>query len=105
LKKFSRKFPKRGEVWLCELGQNFGYEINNIRPVLVLNSLPKHEKTRVVVPASRTERCTTLQISGFKFLLHQVRAVDTQRFSRKIIRLPKEGVDFLAKKLYQFLSK
>ncbi len=104
--KFKRKFPKRGDVWIVNLGINIGSEQNEKRPCLVIWA-PKNKyvHTCIVIPASRTIRDTSFIIDKYAFLLHQLRVIDTKRFGRKLTRLEKEEVNKLSNKLMSFFNK
>ena len=96
-----RKFPKKGEVWICEFGTNIGSEQNDRRPSLIIkppSSLKDH--TCIIIPASRTIRQSSIKIENYYFLSHQIRTIDTKRLERKLERLPKEEVFHLINKLF-----
>jgi len=99
-----RKYPKRGEIWICDLGTNKGSEQNGVRPCLVINQKVRYEQTCIVLPASRTMRTSTYTIGSYHFLLHQIRAVDTQRLSRRISRVSKASVSNIIIKLCNLLN-
>jgi len=102
---FIRQFPKKGDVWIAELGVNIGSEQNHSRPVLIIKSpTSKKDHTCVIIPASRTIRKSSFQIGKYHFLLHQIKVIDTKRLKRKIERLPKNQVDKLRDSLYKFFS-
>ncbi len=101
--KFRRKFPKKGEVWIIDFGINIGCEQNSKRPALILKTPVKQEKTVIVIPASNTERYSTKKIGTHKFLLHQIRTVDSKRFIRKIEKLKKNDVNNICQNFATFL--
>ena len=47
-------FPKRGEIWAVDLGENIGSEVNKVRPCLIVqnNKGNKNGNTIIVVPIS-----------------------------------------------------
>jgi mRNA interferase MazF len=92
-------FPKRGEVWTCNLGVNIGSELNKIRPVIVISNDIGNENSSLVtvVPISnREERLPThvaLTQEDFKYIenhiagtsmAEQIKAVSKARLGRKI---------------------
>ena len=101
----TRKFPKRGQVWVCDLGKNIACEQDGIRPCIVLNTPPRGENTSVVVPASRTLRKSSFRSKKFNFLLHQIRAIDNKRLLRIIDKINKKDTDNLCERLLVFLGK
>ena len=100
-----RKRPERGEIWICDLGQNTGSEQNGVRPCLVLNQKKKTERTCIIVPASRTKREHSMTICGQHYAVLQIRAVDTQRLLRRKQRLPSSVVDHVVETLHDLLQK
>ncbi len=99
-----RKYPKRGQVWICDLGINVGSEQNGSRPCVILNNPVRNERTCIILPASRTERLFSIRIDIFNFLVHQIRVVDSVRFQRIVKRLDKTEVDKLVMKIMEFLQ-
>jgi mRNA interferase MazF len=55
-KLFKSLFPKRGEVWTCNFGENVGSEINGTRPVLILQNDMRNEKGTATIGAPITNR-------------------------------------------------
>ena len=102
---YSRKFTQRGEVWLVDLGENIGSEQNGIRPCIVLQRQRKKENTCIVLPASRTNRFSTITVGRYSFVMHQIRVVDTTRFIKEFERLEKDMVDNLCDKFSEFIKK
>ena len=100
-----RKYAQQGQIWLCNLGVNIGSEQNNIRPCLVLNMPIKKERTCIIIPASNTNRNSTIKINQYHFLLHQVRTIDTKRLMRLLERLEKSLVKKVQKELLKILKQ
>ncbi|MCA9370392.1 MAG: type II toxin-antitoxin system PemK/MazF family toxin [Candidatus Peregrinibacteria bacterium] len=100
-----RKYPSRGDIWICDFGTNKGSEINGIRPCLIINQKLKREQTCIVLPASNTIRKSTYSLNNYHFVLHQVRAVDTLRLRRYLHSFSKDLVDEALEQLNQFLKE
>jgi mRNA interferase MazF len=92
-------FPKRGEVWTCNLGVNVGCEVNKIRPAIVLSNDIGNEISSLVtiIPIShRDEQLPThvsLNEEDFNYLeshisgismAEQIKVVSKARLGRKI---------------------
>lgn len=101
----NQKYAQQGQIWIVNLGVNIGSEQNGLRPCLVLNSPRKGEKTCVIVPASNTERITTVKLGKYRFLLHQARTIDTKRLLRLVERIKKPSVQELQKNFLIFWHK
>lgn len=98
--KFSKDlYPKRGEVWTCQLGENVGSEVNKIRPcIIVQNDIGnKNSPTTIIIPISHREgrQPTHVSLSEdlFQFienhisgtsLAEQIKAISKARLGRCI---------------------
>ncbi|WPS85345.1 type II toxin-antitoxin system PemK/MazF family toxin (plasmid) [Brevibacillus halotolerans] len=96
-----RTFPKRGEIWTCNFGENVGSEINGVRPAVILqnNVGNLNGKTTIVAPiTSREERQHThvsiltddllnleKNLTG-TLLSEQIQIVSKARLGRRIAR-------------------
>ena len=98
-----RKRPNRGEMWICDFGVNVGSEQNGVRPCIVVNQKRKAERTCIVIPESNRKRKQGLTIGHRHFVLHQIRAVDTQRLLRRIGTLDKHTVHQLVRRVSELL--
>lgn len=87
--------PRRGEVYLCELGPTVGSEIRKTRPVLVISpdELNDHSRSCLVAPMTTGGHpypfrvaCRFRGTSGH-VVVDQMRAVDTTRLIRRLGRL------------------
>lgn len=87
--------PRRGEVYLCELGPTVGSEIRKTRPVLVISpdELNEYARSCLVAPMTTGEHpypfrvaCTFRGTSGH-VVIDQIRAVDMSRLTRHLGRL------------------
>jgi|SRR5450432_551067 mRNA interferase MazF len=89
--------PKRGEVWLADLGEPRGHEQAGARPALVLQTdILGHLSTLVVIPLitkpNRASSATHIPIpqgeAGLSLdsvaLCHQIRALDKTRLQRQL---------------------
>ncbi|MCY3967189.1 MAG: type II toxin-antitoxin system PemK/MazF family toxin [bacterium] len=88
-------FPKRGDVYLCELDPTVGSEIRKTRPALVVspNELNEHWGTCLIAPMTTGSHpypfripCTFSGTDGH-VVVDQIRAVDTARLVRHLGRL------------------
>lgn len=50
-------YPKRGEIWTCNLGENVGSEVNKTRPCIIVqnNVGNKHAPTTIILPISHKD--------------------------------------------------
>ncbi len=101
---FPKRYPRRGDIWMVDLRYNIGSEQNGVRPCLVLNKPAKRERTCIIVPSSSTKRKYSYEIQNYIFLIHQIRVVDTTRFTRKISRFSEKDTNKVYKKVLNFLS-
>ncbi len=88
-----RRNTKQGQVWVVDLGKIIGSEQKGVRPCFILNKQKRRENTCIIIIASNTERFSTFEKSGYKFLLHQVRTIDTSRLIRNIERIPENEMN------------
>ncbi len=99
-----RKNTKRGQVWICDFTGNTGSEQSGVRPCIVLNQQKFYENTCIVLICSNTVRFSTLEKNGYKFLLHQVRTIDTSRLKRELERFTKKDTDLVVQRFTNFLQ-
>lgn len=98
-------FPKRGEVWMCILGKNIGYEQNGSgesfsRPVLVLTKFNNHMFW--CVPLSTKQKAfdfyynfTDPNMNNVSAILAQLRIMSVKRLRRKMYELPNRDVQVI----------
>lgn len=88
--------PRRGDVYLCNLGPTIGTEIRKTRPAVVISpdELNEHWPSCLVAPMTTGSRqypfrvaCRFDGVNGH-VVLDQMRAVDTTRLVRQLGRLP-----------------
>ena len=108
-----RLFPNTGEVWMCSLGKNIGFEQNGggnnfSRPVLVVKKF--NNQMFWVIPLSTKQKKLDFyfnftDVSGQKVsgILAQLRLLSTKRFNRKMYNLSAEDLKHIGKKLKNFL--
>ncbi len=98
------KNPRRGEVWIVDLGSPFGSEQGQKRPCVILNTPRKKEKTVLIAPSSKTIRPQSMKIRNYQFLCFQTRVVDRKRLCGRICRLSVEETDLVADKVYSIIK-
>jgi len=104
---FNNKYIKSGEIWICNLGINVGYEIDGkgsryFRPVLVLSGFGK--EGGIVFPMTTVSKSNKFlfEISENNFInLTQIRFMDSKRFSRIIGKVDFRTIQLIKK---QFLK-
>ena len=90
------KPPRRHEVWLVSLDPTQGSEIRKTRPCLVVSPEEANEylRTVIVAPMTTTERSYPTRVrirfqnKQGQVALDQIRAVDRQRFVRRLGAVP-----------------
>jgi mRNA-degrading endonuclease toxin of MazEF toxin-antitoxin module len=103
-KAFKFKNPRRGEVWIVNLGEPFGSEQGQKRPCVMLNTPRKKERTVIIAPSSKTIRPQSIAIRNYQFLCFQVRAVDRKRLCGRICRLSENETDLIADKIFSIIK-
>jgi len=90
-------FPKKGEVWMCVLGKNIGFEQDGAgetfsRPVLVVKKF--NNQMAWAVPLSTKQKnidfyynFTDCEGRDVSVILAQIRLLSTRRFKRKLYEL------------------
>jgi mRNA-degrading endonuclease toxin of MazEF toxin-antitoxin module len=90
---FRPQHYKAGEIWICSIGDNIGYEndgkgIGFNRPVLIISGINKF--TCVIVPLSTTSKRTEYHYpfdgstgKTSVALIRQIRVIDTSRLTRQ----------------------
>lgn len=107
------KFPKEGEVWMCHLGKNLGYEQNGSgesfsRPVLIVKKFNNHMFW--VVPLSTKQKSfdfyynyTDPQGNKVSAILAQLKLLSIVRLKRNIYEILKEDILKIKSKIKSFL--
>ena len=92
---------QRGEIYLCDLGQNVGSEQGGYRPVIVIQNNIGNKYSPTVVVSAITSKFTKAQLpthveisseeSGLRensiVLLEQIRTLDKSRLKLKVGKL------------------
>lgn len=97
---------KQYEIWIADLNPRIGTEAGKVRPVVVvqtdlLNRI--HPSTLIcpvttnIQPGSEILRVHLIRSTGLEedcdVMIDQVRAIDNQRFVRKVGKLSSESID------------
>lgn len=101
MRKHSRNYPKRGEIWATDLRPGLGWEVAKIRPALVIsnNAINQVSGVIIVIPISSqfsqilgperiliSDKGTNLKKDSV-ILTTQIRAADKNRLTKKIGKL------------------
>ena len=107
-------FHQEGEVWMCSLGRNIGYEQNGAndnfsRPVLVIKKFNNHMFW--AVPLSTKQKpfdfyfnFTDPEDKKVSAILAQMKLVSIKRLKRKLYDLPKDTLSEIKTRLQKFLK-
>ena len=87
-----RSFPRRGDVWLVNLGPTMESEIAKSRPALIVSpdELNAHLRTVIVVPLTSTLRPYPFRVDirfarrRGSLAIDQVRTLDRARLTRRV---------------------
>jgi len=92
--------PKRGDVWMADLGERFGHEQQGVRPVLILqNNVGNYYSPNVIAAAitdAKKRGLPTHQTIGTygglskesAVLLEQIHTLDKRRLEKRLGTLP-----------------
>ncbi|MDB5188443.1 MAG: hypothetical protein JWM92_41 [Candidatus Nomurabacteria bacterium] len=107
-------FPQEGEVWMCSLGKNIGYEQNGAndnfsRPVLVVKKFNNHMFWSVPLSTKQKRfdfyfNFTDPDSKKVSAILAQMKLVSIKRLKRKLYDLPKDTLIDIKAKLQKFLK-
>jgi mRNA interferase MazF len=107
-------FPREGEVWMCSLGRNIGYEQNGAndnfsRPVLVVKKFNNHMFWSVPLSTKQKRfdfyfNFTDPNDKKVSAILAQMKLVSVKRLKRKLYDLPKDITLEIKEKLQKFLK-
>lgn len=107
------KFPKDGEVWMCDLGRNIGYEQNGSgdhfsRPILIIKKFNNHMFW--VVPLSTKQKNFDFYFNYIdpndqkvSAILAQMKLVSVKRLKRKLYEIQIELFKEIKKRLKSFI--
>ena len=102
-------FPHEGEVWMCSVGRNIGYEQNGMgagfaRPALIVKKF--NNKMFWVVPLSSKQKTldfyhnfTDAAGHGASAILAQLRLLSVKRFDRNMYTIDPGEFDTIKEKL------
>lgn len=107
-------FPRAGEVWICAMGRNIGYEQNGSgdsfsRPVLVVKKF-NNQMFWVVALSSKQKKFdfyynfTDPYRQKAALILAQLKLVSIKRLKRMMYELPRLEFKTIKKKLQDFLT-
>ena len=108
-----KPFPNEGEIWMCILGKNIGFEENGsggsfLRPVILIKKF--NNQMLWVVPLS-----TKRKVLDFYFnftdpynrrvsaIIAQLRLISTKRLTRKMYRLSTKELQEIKNRLKNYL--
>ncbi len=107
------KFPKEGEVWMSNLGENIGFEQNGSgdnysRPILVIKKF--NNKMFWAIPLSTKQKkidfyfnYTDVNNKEVSAILAQMKLISVKRLKRKLYELEYQRVLEIKEKLKSFL--
>ena len=101
--------PRAGEVCVCSLGLNIGFESNGknknfVRPVLVIKSYKK--SGAIVLPLTSQYKDNTFhfKLDTHSFVkLSQIRFVDSKRFKRRLFKIDSDTLIEIRDKLFEVI--
>jgi len=106
-------FPHEGEVWMCSIGRNIGYEQNGMgagfaRPALIVKKF--NNKMFWVVPLTSKQKTldfyhnfTDATGHAASAILAQLRLLSVKRFDRNMYTIDPGEFDAIKEKLTYFL--
>ncbi|MEK7175389.1 MAG: type II toxin-antitoxin system PemK/MazF family toxin [Patescibacteria group bacterium] len=107
------KFPKEGEVWMCSLGKNIGFEQNGSgnnfsRPILIIKKFNNHMFWAIPLSTKQKKfdfyfNYTDLNNQKVSAILAQMKLVSIKRLKRDIYVIPKNLFDQIKQKLKSLL--
>jgi mRNA interferase MazF len=108
-------FPKEGEVWMCSLGRNLGYEQNGVnknfsRPVVIIKKFNNHMFWAVPLSTKQKDfdfyfNFTDPFEQKVSAIIAQMKLVSVKRLKRKMYDIPKPILDEIKAKLKKFLDE
>ena len=109
----SEKFPKEGEIWMCNLGRNIGFEQNGSgdsfsRPVLIIKKFNNQMFWAISLSTKQKDynfyfNYTDPNNQKVSAILAQMKLVSVKRLKRKLYDIPNELFDEIRQKLKSFL--
>ncbi len=107
-------FPQEGEVWMCSLGRNIGYEQNGAnanfsRPVLIVKKFNNHMFWTVSLSTKQKPfdfyfNFTDPDNKKVSVILAQMKLTSVKRLKRLLYTLPKPTLEEIKTRLKGFLG-
>lgn len=107
------RFPKEGEVWVCSLGRNIGFEQNGSgdnfsRPILIIKKFNNHMFWGVPLSTKQKQfnfyfNFTDLNNLKVSAILAQMKLVSIKRIKRKLYDIPQAQLSAIKQRLKSFL--
>ncbi len=108
------KFPQEGEVWMCLLGKNIGFEQNGSdesfsRPMLVVKKFNNHMFWAVPLSTKQKQfdfyyNFTDLEQRPVSVILAQMRLISVKRLVRLLYQVDDDLFHTIKNRLRSFLS-
>ena len=107
------KFPKKGEIWMCSLGKNIGYEQNGSgdsfsRPVLIIKKF--NNQMFLCVPLSTKQKDFDFYYNYIdpnnqkvSVILAQIKLISVKRLKRKLYEFEEKQLKEILSKLKSYL--
>jgi len=112
-KNYPDKFPKEGEVWMCSLGRNIGFEQNGggnnfSRPNLIIKKFNNHMFWAISLSTRQKHfdfyfNYIDPNNQKVSAILAQMKLVSVKRLNRKLYDIPSELFYEMKQKLKSFL--
>lgn len=107
------KFPKEGEVWMCSLGRNIGFEQNGSgdnfsRPILIIKKFNNHMFWGMPLSTKQKDfdfyfNYTDLNNQKVSAILAQMKLISVKRLKRKLYDVTEELLNKIKQRLKSFL--
>ena len=108
------RFPQAGEVWMCALGRNIGFEQNGSgdhfsRPVLIIKKFNNQMFWSVPLSTKQKEfdfyfNFTDPDDRKVSAILAQMKLVSVKRLKRRLYDTPRDFIDEMRTRLRGFLT-
>ena len=106
-------FPRLDEVWLVSLDPSRGSEIRKTRPCVVVSpdEANRHLRTVVIAPLTTSERPYPTRVPVIfqdkhgQVAVDQLRAIDRERLTRKLGRIPPKTARAISTLLLELFAR
>lgn len=101
--------PRTGEVCICSLGVNIGFESNGknknfVRPVLVIKSYRKSGAIVLPLTSKYKDDIFHFKLDAYSFVkLSQIRFMDIKRFKRRLFKIDPDMLVKIRNKLFEVI--